>query len=342
MKEARPARHRQRHSSSLQEVSRALSRHKSFLLAAHVRPEGDSVGSLLALKELLRRLKKKCWIVNEDPFPERLGLLPRNGWHTAREIARRKNKPVFDAAIVVDCPRPGRMGAVEALIHPDTVLINIDHHVSNSFFGTHNLVRANASACGELVYELFEKMRVPLSKQAALPLYVSVSTDTGSFRNSNTSSRTHEIAARLIRTGINVEKINEALYERASRPRVRLLADLLSRMHLTMGGSIAWGALPKSLLRRSGASQEDTEGLIDYLRFVQNVKIAFLITEMAPREWNCYLRAKGSCDVSRIAESLGGGGHRKAAGCTLRGEASHVAKRLLAVIRSTLNGASIL
>ena len=139
--------------STVSQVAKALKKHKNFLLAAHIRPEGDSIGSLLALKYLLEKLGKEPWIVSPDPFPKRLDIMPQKGWHTLEDMKQLAKQPRFDACIVVDCPNMHRMGKLNEWIGPETEIINIDHHVSNIKFGDYNLVNDRASACGEIIYD---------------------------------------------------------------------------------------------------------------------------------------------------------------------------------------------
>jgi len=322
--------------STLSEVARAIKAHKTFLLAAHVRPEGDSIGSLLALKCLLEKLGKKPWIVSPDPFPKRLDVMPKNGWRTLEYLEGLSNPPRFDACIVVDCPNLHRMGKIKEWIGPETKIINIDHHVSNIKFGDYNLVNDRAAACGEIIYDLFKKFRVPITKEAALPIYVSISTDTGSFRYSNTSAKTHRIAADLIQAGLNSERVNEKLYERSSCYRVSLLADILKKIKMALGGRVAWTVITAGMMKKSNTVFEDTEGFVDYLRSVDAAEVAFIMIETGKNKYQVSFRAKGINDVNRIAEALGGGGHRKSAGCTIEGSLAKASQQILSVIRTYL------
>lgn len=322
--------------SSVAEVAKALKTHQTFLLAAHVRPEGDSIGSLIAVQYLLRKLGKESWIVSPDPFPKRLDLMPQNGWRTLEELKRIAHVPRFDACVVVDCPNLHRMGRLKRWIGPETVLINIDHHVSNIKFGHYNLVNDRAAACGEIIYDLYKALRVPITKEAALPIYVSISTDTGSFRYSNTTAKTHRIAAELIQAGLDSESVNEQLYERSSCRRVSLLADILRKIKLALGGRVAWTVITADMMKKCNTVFEDTEGFVDYLRSVDSADIAFIMIETGKTKYQVSFRAKGRNDVNRIAEALGGGGHRKSAGCTLEGTLSHTSRKILSVIGTYL------
>ncbi len=315
---------------TLQEFCGALKRHKRFLLACHVAPEGDAIGSLLAMDSLLRRLGKKTFIVNEDPFPERLPCLSAQRWHVRENV--RKTGP-FDAVLLTDCPNLSRIGRVREWIDEGTTVFNIDHHVSNDFFGSHNYVRPEASASGEVVFHLFKHLKMPLSREEAKNLYVAIVTDTGSFKYSTTTVQSHRIAAELIATGIDIEKINDQIYCSYSLNKIQLCSRLLARVQTTALGRIAWVGMHLDDLKHSGASHEDTEGFIDFLRYLREVRIAFFMSEMKPGEIKVSFRAKGPYDVNRIATEFGGGGHRKASGCSIGAPLADAQERILEAVR---------
>lgn len=311
---------------------RALRRYDRFLLSCHISPEGDAIGSILAMESLLRRLGKKTKIVGEDDFPTRLSCLSAKRWNKFSDL---KSKPEdFQALVVADSPTLERIGRVQELVGPHTVIFNIDHHVSNSRFGRYNYVQPEAAASGEVVFDIFKKMRVPLTQEDAANLYVALSTDTGSFKYGNTTVRSHLIAAELIKTGIPLEKINEELYATYSLNKIGLYSRLLSRVKTSAEGHIAWASVRREDLMESGATYEDTEGFIDFLKFLKEVKIAFFLIELPQGDHvRISFRSKGRHDVNRIATHFKGGGHRKASGCILRGELGKVEKMVLEKIR---------
>ena len=316
---------------SLQSFCSALKRHKRFLLACHVSPEGDAIGSLLAIDSLLRRLGKKTTIINEDPFPERLPCLSARRWRQAHEI---KKAGTFDALVTTDCPTLERIGSVRELISPQTVIFNIDHHISNTFFGKHNYVRPEAAATGEVVFEIFKQFKMRLTREEAKNLYVAITTDTGSFKYSTTTVHSHRVAAELIATGIDIEKINDQIYSSYSLNKIQLYSRLLGRVTTTACGRVAWVGMRLNDLHQSGATYEDTEGFIDFLRYLREVNVAFFMSELAAGAVKVSFRAKGSDDVNRIATEFGGGGHRKASGCTIQGTLEEAEQKILAAIRS--------
>lgn len=303
--------------TSLKKFCEGLKKEDNFLLASHVNPEGDAIGSLIAIESLLRRLGKKTTIVCEDSFPERLHCLRYRGrWNVYRDMRDKKGR--FNALVVADCPTLERIGKVKELLRPDAVIFNIDHHVSNVRFGHYNYVKPEAAACGEVVYEIFEQWKLPITKEEAVALYVSLSTDTGSFKYSNTSVRAHQIAAKLIGTGIDIDRINEELYATYSLNKIQLYSRLLGKVQTAFSGKVAWVAMSRSDLQPSGATYEDTEGFIDFLKYLREVKVAFFLSEMEKlNEVKVSFRSKEKYDVNQIATAFGGGGHKKASGCTL-------------------------
>ncbi len=321
---------------SLNTICQALKKTDNFLLASHVNPEGDAVASVLALDSLLRRLGKKTMIACEDAFPERLGCLPSKRWNQAKNIpANRK----FDALVVADCPTLERIGAVNQLLNPKTVIFNIDHHISNTLFGHYNYIQPSASACGEVIYDIFKHFKLKINKDEATALYASISTDTGSFKYSNTTVKSHQIASELIKTGIDIEHINDALYATYSLEKIHLYSLLLGRVKTNEDGTIAWVGLTKNDLKRTGATYEDTEGFIDFLKYIKEVQFSFFVSEMDGNQNSqvrVSFRSKGKYDVAQVAAQFGGGGHKKAAGCTINGTLEQATEQILAQLKIAL------
>ncbi|MFA7000890.1 MAG: bifunctional oligoribonuclease/PAP phosphatase NrnA [Candidatus Omnitrophota bacterium] len=316
------------HRHALKEFCQALRRYDRFLLTCHVHPEGDAIGTVLAMDSLLRRLGKKTAVVCQDSFPNRLSCLSSKRWNCLEDLpAERRN---FDAVVLADCPNTDRLGEVRNLIKPDMTIFNLDHHVSNSGFGHYNYVVPTASATGEVLLDLFGYFRLPVTREEATNIYVAVSTDTGSFRYGNASVKTHQVASRLIRTGIDIEKINEALYATYSLNKLNLYSRLLGRVRTALNGQVAWVILRQEDLRRSGAIYEDTEGFIDMLRLIREVVVAFVVIELpGGKKVKVSFRSKGSHDVNRLAVRFGGGGHKKAAACVLEVPAGTAQRRVL-------------
>jgi len=317
--------------TDLKTFCKALKGHQRFLLACHVAPEGDAIGSLLAMDSLLRRLGKQTLVVNEDVFPERLPCLSSKRWHQPAQV---KQKPdYFDALVTTDCPTLERIGKVRHLIGPKTVIFNIDHHISNNLFGHYNYVKPQAAASGEVVFEIFKHLKLKLTREEAKNLYVAISTDTGSFKYSTTTVNSHLVAAELISAGIDIEKINDQIYSSYSLNKMQLYSRLMARVTTTSCGRVAWVALRLSDLKASGATFEDTEGFIDFLRYLREVHISFFISEMSSGLVKVSFRAKGPYDVNRIATDFGGGGHRKASGCSIAASPGKAEALILKAVR---------
>ena len=292
-------------------------------------PEGDAIGSILAMESLLKRLGKKTFVVCEDPFPERLAFLSDSRWNQAKDV--QKSPSAFKALVVADCPTLERIGAVKQLVTRETVIFNVDHHISNVRFGHHNYIRPEAAASAEVVMDIFKYFKLPLTKREAMDLYVALSTDTGSFKYSNTTVHSHQLAAELIATGIDIERINEQIYATYSLNKMNLYSRLLVRVKTAFGGRVAWVGMRREDLRKSGATYEDPEGFIDFLKYLKEVKIAFFMSEM-PQDGRIKVsfRSKGKYDVNKIATLFDGGGHKKASGCTLQGTLEDARKKILA------------
>lgn len=310
----------------LSQFCQALKAHDNYLLACHISPEGDAIGSLFAMDSLLRRLGKKSTVAAEESFPKRLRCLSSERWKRIPEIKQRH----FEALVVTDCPTLERIGKVRNLINPKTVIFNIDHHISNELFGHYNYVRPEAAASGEVVYDIFKQMEIPFTREDATNLYVALSTDTGSFKFGNTTVHSHIMAAELIASGINLEKINEELYATYSLNKIKLYSRLLSQVKTQARGRIAWVSMRRQDLKHSGATDEDTEGFIDFLKYLKEVQIAFFLIEQPDGSGiRVSFRSKGSHDVNKIATFFNGGGHKKASGCTLQTSLAEAEKIIL-------------
>lgn len=319
----------------MDQVLKAIRENKRFLITAHVNLEGDSLGSQLAMKELIECLGKEAFIYDADEVPGHLRFLPGSGEVLNKITA----KHGFDAALVLDCPTLKRVGSVAEAVKGKPI-INIDHHISNEKFGDVNWVDAKASSAGEMVYRLFKGLEVPLTKQAALAMYVAILTDTGSFNYDNTSRATHEIAGELLEHGIDPALVSENVYERRDVADIKLLGLVLSTIKVDGAGEVAYMELTGKMLKDTGADISKSEGLVNYARSIDKVKVAMLFREdpKYPGKIHISFRSKGGVDVNRIASSFGGGGHAKASGCVVDGSLAEARKKVLAKVEEMLRG----
>ena len=322
----------------MRKVIEAIKKGKHFLVTAHVNLEGDALGSQLAMKELLIGMGKDVLILDSDPVPEHYRFLPK-----ADEVSGKFDKVgAFDTAVVLDCPTLNRTGRVKDVIKASGVpIINIDHHVSNEKFGDVNWVEPNASSAGEMVFRLFKEAGVKMTKEVALSLYIAILTDTGSFNYDNTSSATHDIAGELLGYGLDPALVSESVYERRSVKDINLLGLVLATIRVNDKGTIAHLEVTKDMLDKTGADLAKSEGLINFARSIDGVKVAVLFKEdqKDKNKINISFRSKGDgsiIDVNKIASIFGGGGHTKASGCVINGSLGDVKKKVLDKIEEVL------
>jgi phosphoesterase RecJ-like protein len=317
-------------------VIAALRKHKRFLITTHVNMEGDALGAQLALGRLLRGMGKTVHLLLDDVLPYEYRFLPDLA--RIRRYNPASPMPACDCFVIADCSDLGRCGAVAKYAAACKEVVNIDHHITNDGFGSAHWVDARASSTSEMIYELYRAMHRPLDRNAAVQLYTGIFTDTGSFRYSNTSARTHVIAADLMRFKFDVAGLYRHVYEEVPYEDMRLLNAVASRIHRDASGKVVWVMLPARVLRRVSATFDMSEHLLQCARSIRGIEVAMLFKENlgGKHEIRVNFRAQGKVDVAKIARSLGGGGHRNASGCTVRGALDDVARMVLARVRREL------
>jgi len=300
------------------------------LMLGHVHPDGDVLGTLLALG---MALEDAGWAVaygGPHPVPESLAFLP--GAERYRRLEQVDGR--FDLAVLTDCPDPGRTeGLIDGARRAAPVIVNIDHHPDNHRYGSVNWVDPTAAATGEMVYALIIALDLPVKPGIATDLFIAIHMDTGSFRYSNVTPATFRIAADLVAAGAEPAFVSTQLYERRTPEALAELGRVLARVRVSEDGRIAWLALPAGFVREAFVEAED---LVNYPRSIGTVKVAALLREQGTGSVKVSLRAKGEVDVNRIAARFGGGGHANAAGCVLRGTLEAAEAELLAAIRQAL------
>ncbi len=316
---------------SLPRVMQAIRRHQRFLIAAHVNPEADALGSALGLAGLLRKLGKRVQVLNDGGTPEGLRFLPGS-----QRVAATLPRPTdAEVAITVDVPVFARVGAAGPWLRQAGQLISIDHHVSHEGFGDINWVDPTAAATGQMIDRLFRAFRVAPSKDDALCLYAALVIDTGSFKYRNTTPEVHRIVADLLqRAKVSPLVVSQQLYETHNQQGLRALGAILQRLQTTPDGRVAWVEVPRRLVRRAGPEVMDE--LVNYPRAIKTAEVAFAMREFTPGAVRVSLRSKGRVDVDRIARAFGGGGHLAASGCTIEDTLPRARRRLLAEIRKHL------
>lgn len=311
---------------SARTVKQAIKKFKRFLITSHINPEGDAIGSQVAMAYLLKKLGKQSVMLDDSPVPNLLRFM-KGTEDISKEMPHDFN---FQAVIILDSPDMARIGRVSEYIKKDSVIINIDHHISNVNFGKFNWVEPDFSSVGEMVYDLFKAFKVKIGLDEAISLYAAIMTDTGSFRYSNTSSKIHHIVAELIDIGVKPYEMHSRIYETSSIEDTNLLGESLQTMKLTEDGKVAWLWVTKDMLKKTKASLEGTEGIINFARSIDGVEIAVLFRETGTDERvKVSFRSKGKADVNKLAASFGGGGHPTASGCTVLGKLEDVEKKVL-------------
>jgi len=306
---------------------------KTFCIAGHIRPDGDCIGSQLGLALALQSEGKKvvCW--NEDAVPEKYGFLNRDGL-----FQKPKRGMKFDCVIAADCASFERLGKVVPCISHRKMLINIDHHESNTRYGDINWVSGREPSCGELIFRLLKVARWPITKPIADCLFTAVSTDTGSFQYPTTRPGTFHAGGELVARGANLAKICDEVYQSYPLSRVRLLKHLYTHFRLTHQNQIAYFWLRKADFARAGSESDETEGLIDHIRDIEPVVVACVFEEVEPELTRISLRSKNDkVNVNEIAAQFGGGGHSAAAGARISGKPLSVQRRVVAAIKRALN-----
>ncbi|MBE0467116.1 MAG: bifunctional oligoribonuclease/PAP phosphatase NrnA [Candidatus Desulforudis sp.] len=303
---------------SLPAIAAELRRVKNPLLVGHVMPDGDSVGSTLALGLLLEKLGIAATMLSQDPVPAAYRFLPgvdRIHIGVVPDMS-------FDCVVLLDCSVPERVGeAVQPLLsRPGVKVLNIDHHVSALPFADYNYIDPSAAAVGEIIFDLATLLGVDLTPDIAACLYTAIVTDTGSFRYENTSAGTHRRVARLIENGLEVGSINTQIYDEKPLAAVKLLHLVLETLTLSECGRIAWLKLTTAMEEQCGAGRVEAEDLINYARVIQGVEVGILFREMPEGQVKVGFRSKRMVDVSVLASKFGGGGHPRAAGCMFEGK----------------------
>jgi bifunctional oligoribonuclease and PAP phosphatase NrnA len=323
----------------LSEAVSFIKKNDDFLITSHMNVEGDALGSELAFYRLLKALGKKAVMVNEELPPAEYAFLPDVG--LIRRFDRSVRKIKFNVFVALDCSDLKRTGVVYTLNDIRKPVLNIDHHVSNQRFGEANLVDAAASSCTEIIFALYKRLRVPLDRETALLLYVGILTDTGSFRYSNTTSRTHRITAELLKYQLDTPLIYRKLYENIPFRDMQLLSSVLPFMKLEFEGKLVWFAVKKEMLKKQnsvGTGFDLSEHILSFARSIKGIEVVVLFKENLKKrnEVRVNFRSQGGVDVNAVARCFGGGGHKTASGATIPGTLDDVRRKVLRKLKSSL------
>jgi len=317
------------------EILKIISKYETFLVCSHIHPDGDAIGSQLAITKLLKTMGKTVEIVNNDAVPQKFSFLP--GFKQIKKYKNCNQKQLqADAVIVLDCPTTDRLGNARELLKGRYVF-NIDHHISNGNFGAVNWVDTQASSVGEMIYKLYKKIKNSLDFQSALCLYVSIMTDTGSFKYSNTTSLTHKIISELLQYKINPAQVYESVYQTRSYHNLKLVSDVLANLRFSKDYRLCWFVITNAMLKKNKSNLHNTDDFIDFVRMIKGVEVVAFFRELeSGKKVKVSLRAKSVVDVNAIAKKFGGGGHKLASGCVVEDTTENAQKIVLKQIRKEL------
>ena len=320
--------------NSLREIAEVIHRARRFFLCGHINPDGDSIGSVLALGLVLEIMGKEVIMASPNPIPENLIFLPG----VEKVVTDFRQLSGIDTFIMLDCSEPDRLGSeVAELAKTAREIIVLDHHPAVDCSADYCYIDEHAAATGEIVYDLLELMDIFFAKEIAVCLYTAIITDTGSFQYRNTTAQTHRRVACLLTAGVDVSRVSISLYGERTLTHLRAVGAALSKLKLAADGQLAWISMTREMLVEISATDEDCDSLINYPRMIKGVEVALLFQEIEPELFKIGFRSKGSVDVNKIAVAFGGGGHVLASGCRLSGKLPEVEATVLSMVKQSLS-----
>lgn len=310
---------------SLKELSKELFSFKSVALVCHIRPDGDTLGSSLALSKALESKGIEVAVFCDDIIPDKFNFLP------AVSQVKRTFEGDYQAFVAIDCADKTRLGELEGafLSHKNTFVI--DHHISNGRYAKTNYVEDLSSNC-ELVYNLINLANVKIDQDIANLLAMGIMTDTGNFKHKNVNANTFLVMSKLVEFGADVNRLNYEMFSKQSRARASLFASTMSKIRYELDGKLAFITVFNSELERTGAKQAETEGFIDFIMGIHGVEVGMCMLEVATNKFKISLRSRGT-DVNAVAGEFDGGGHVLASGCQIHGEYEEVVDRLTVAVK---------
>jgi len=316
----------------LGQVIELIEKHGRFAITSHIRPDGDSMGSSLALCWILRGLGKDAEVIMCDTVPHSYSKLPgAEGVRVVKDVDRE-----YDAVFVIECSdvtRPGLPGL------KDQFVVNIDHHSTTVLFGNLNWIDSTAAAVGEMIYNLAKAIGAKITPEISSCVYAALLTDTGSFHFSNTTERTFKIASELVRHGAQPAKLSQAIFYNYPYAKVQLTGAVLSTLQRDESGRIAWITMSKDALENTGATEDDSDGIITYPLTIGDVEAVAFFRELSSSTYRISLRSKNRVNVARVAESFGGGGHANAAGFTIKADYEALSREVIEKLKDAVAAA---
>lgn len=318
-------------------VAQEIRSHKRFLVTTHVNPDGDGIGSGIALAKHLNRLGKDAIMVSPDPLPERYFFLDPERKVIATDPSSSLEIQGREIIFVLDTSELTRLGKMEDVVrrNKDRV-ISIDHHPFRDDFARIHVVDDRSFATGALIFDLIRFMRMKITKPIAEALYVAVLTDTGFFRYGKNPSRIHSIVLDLLKVGVEPSWVSERLFESYSSSRLKILGRILAGLEMFFENRVSSLMVTDDLMKEFGVRQEDLDGIVDYARMVEGVEVGVMFTELEDGLVKVSLRSKREIDVNQLAIGMGGGGHYRASGLVMKGSLKVVKRKVLKAIEDVL------
>jgi len=317
--------------SPIQRISEILRDEDDFLIASHYNPDGDAIGSTCALGHILKSFGKQFTLYNASGLPERYDFTPQPAG-----ISNTLPATLPKWTIVLDCGADERMGEELLSRAGETRIINIDHHLGNDEFGEENWVASNQPAVGSMIALLAEELSVPLTGPLAECLYMAVATDTGFFTYGSTTPESLELAAQMLRDGLNIAHMNMLITKQWSEKRMRLLTEVLNGVELYLDKQVAVAIITQEIFDRTGTTPEETENIINFIRRLKSVRVAAILREEKKDNFKFSLRSYGDDNVQEIAARFGGGGHKNASGGTIAAPLDEARTMLVDIIGGSL------
>ncbi|MDX2043142.1 MAG: bifunctional oligoribonuclease/PAP phosphatase NrnA [Acidobacteriota bacterium] len=316
----------------LGQVSDLIEKHSRFAITSHIRPDGDSLGSSLALCWILRGLNKDAEVIMCDSVPHSYSRLPgANEVRVVKDVDRE-----YDAVFVIECSDVSRPGLPSL---KDQFVVNIDHHSTTALFGDLNWIDSTAAAVGEMIYNLAKAIGAKITSEVASCVYAALLTDTGSFHFSNTTERTFKIASDLVKYGAQPAKLSQAIFYNYPYAKIMLVGAVLSTLQRDESGRIAWITMTKEAQEMSGATEDDSDGIITYPLTVGDVEAVAFFRELSNSTYRTSLRSKNRVNVARVAEHFGGGGHANAAGFTIKADIDELSRDVIERLKEAVASA---
>lgn len=307
--------------NTLNEIADILRKHNNFIISSHIHLDGDALGSEIALFAMLNQLKKNVKIINQDETPEIYQFLPYvQEIISSKDISKDTHFDIEPGTvlIVLDSSNLDRIGEINVDFKKIDFIINIDHHPSNNLFGKYNYINSKASSVGEILYSLCKKIKCTINQNIAVALYTAIITDTGSFKYTNTSAETFQIASDLVKNGVNPANISNYIYNNNSPSAIKLLGKALSKLAIDPSSKISWTFVTREMLNSIQARDEDVEGIVDKILSIRNIQVSVFFRESEEGFIKASFRSKGKFNVDYFARHFGGGGHHNAAGCNIK------------------------